>query len=49
MQKTVQVRLEGPTEEIVRKAAEEMGVQVSTVKPRGDTVHLYGSVIINTD
>jgi hypothetical protein len=37
------VRLEGPTEQAVRDAAKLMQVQVSTVKQRADSWHLYGS------
>lgn len=43
----IQVRLEGPSEEIVRQMAKEMGIQVSNVKQRTDSVHLYGSKVFN--
>jgi hypothetical protein len=42
----IQVRLEGSSEEAVRKAAKEMGVQVSRVKKREETWHLYGTKIV---
>jgi hypothetical protein len=42
----IQVRLEGPSEEAVRQLAKEWGVQVSTVKRRTDTWHLYGTKIV---
>lgn len=40
--RVVQVRIEGPTEGVVREAAGQMGVQVSRVCPRTDVVQLYG-------
>ena len=43
---SIQVRLDGPNEEIVRQAAKEMGVQVNRVKVRTDTVQLYGSKVV---
>ena len=50
-QTVIQVRLEGPSQDAVRHAAKEMGVQVSNVKGRSssDVWHLYGSKIINRD
>lgn len=42
----IQVRLDGPSEEDVRKAATEMGVQVSRVKKRDDCWQLYGTKVI---
>jgi len=42
----IQVRLDGPTEQAVRHAAKEMGVQVNRVKKREDCVQLYGSKAI---
>jgi hypothetical protein len=47
-QTIINVRLEGPTEQDVRAAAQQMGLQISAVKNRGDTCHLYGSKIIVT-
>lgn len=43
---TINVRLEGPTEAAVQEAARQMGVRVSTIKPRGNCVHLYGAVAV---
>ena len=42
----VNVRLEAPSEAAVREAARLMGIQVSMVKERGDSWHLYGSTAI---
>jgi len=43
---TIQVRLDGPTSEDVRRAAGEMGVQVNRVVNREDCVQLYGSKVV---
>jgi len=43
---SIQVRLDGQSEEIVRLAAAEMQVQVNRVKQRDDSWQLYGSRII---
>lgn len=47
--KVIDVRLVGESETLVRKAAEQAGVQVSTVKPRRDNqgVTLYGSLVVS--
>ena len=45
---SVQVRLEGPTESVVRETAAQLGVQVSTVRGRQDSWHLYGSLMVAT-
>ena len=43
----VQVRLDAPSEAVVRSAAKEMGVQINRVKNRGDCVQLYGTKVVD--
>ena len=44
----IQVRLDGPTEDAVRYAAQQMSVQVNRVKQRNDCCQLYGTRVIDT-
>lgn len=42
----INVRLEGPTEEAVRKAAEKAGVTLSNIKRRENCVQGYGTMVV---